>query len=121
MPKTRISQRYFEIAPKHVPGAASVKKLSNQEHSWDLSIGKKLADVWPDDMSFTMNPEKPKDIKLLDYISNHQGVLLLSPLFRDFLGAQDRQGLEFLPVTIRDHKKRVASKELQCRQLHPCR
>ena len=76
-----------------------------------MSIGKKLADVWPDDMSVRMDPEKPKDVKLLDYISNYEKVVLVSPKLRDFLRAQELRDVEYLPVAILDHKKRIASRD----------
>src|SRR5688572_25632522 len=107
----RVSQNYFLISPEHVEGGCSVQFMSNQACAWDLSIGKPLADRWPTDLSFSMDPDKPKDIRLLDYISNFEKVVLVSPRLRDWLRAQEVHDLEFLPVAIMDHKGRVASKD----------
>jgi hypothetical protein len=107
----------------HQNGGASVEYMSDQEHVWDLSIGKKLAKVWPDDVSFKMSPKHPKDVTLLDHISNLENVLLISPKFRDVLRSQGLKELEFLPVKILDHKGRVASKEysiLNCLRVVDC-
>ena len=109
--KKNTDQKYFEMSYVHRKGGAAVEFMSNQEHCWDISIGRKLAKVWPTDMSFRMDPERPKDVTLLDSISNLEKVLLASPKLREFLRAQSLPEAEFLPVTILDHKGRVASKD----------
>jgi Immunity protein family (Imm11) len=109
--KNKVSPKYYKMAYDHQRGGASVEYLSDQQYCWDLSIGKKLGDVWPDDMSLKMTPERPKDVKLLDYISSPEDVLLFSPKCRDYFRNQALKEIEFLPVTILDHKGRVASKE----------
>src|SRR5439155_15397562 len=70
-----------------------------------------------------MNPLRKKDVALLDSISNHEGVQLMSPKLRDFLRGQDVPETEFLPVAILDHKGRVASKDfsiLNCLRVVDC-
>jgi hypothetical protein len=103
--------QYFEAAYEHQKGGCSVTHLSNREFAWPLKTGKRLADTWPADMTFSMNPERPKDKALIDYISNLEGLLLASPKLVTFLRGQSLPDLEFLPVTILDHKQRVASKD----------
>lgn len=104
-------QKYFEAAYDAVKGGCSFTYLSNRELAWPLKIGKRLQDVWPEDMTFSMNPERPKDKALTDYIPNLEGLLVASPKLIAFLRGQSLPDLEFLPITILDHKGRVAAKD----------
>ena len=121
--KEKTGSKYYEMSYVHQKGAAAVEYMSNQEHCWDLSIGKKLAKVWPDDMSFKMSKEHPKDVALIDNVSNPENVLLISPKVHDYLQSQGMRDIEFLPVRILDHKGRVASKDykiLNCVRVVDC-
>jgi hypothetical protein len=104
-------QEYFEVAYEPYKGGCSVTHLNDRELAWPLKTGKSVATAWPKDMTFSMNPERSKDVALTDYIPNLEGFLLASPRLTTFLREQALPGVEFLPVTILDHKKRVASKE----------
>jgi hypothetical protein len=84
-----------------------------------LKVGNPLADEWPADMTFSMDPERPKDVTLTDYIQNLEGVLLAAPRLVTFLRDQALPDLEFLQVSILDHKGRVASPEYAI--VHCCR
>jgi hypothetical protein len=110
---------YCELAYKRVKGGCSVTYFSNQAFSWDLSIGKRVQQQWPDDVSFSMHPERRKDVALTDYISNAENALLASPRLQDFFRAQNVPDLEFLRVTIYDHKQRVAASDYAV--VHCCR
>ena len=103
--------KYFEIRYADVKGACTVDYLSDRESVWSLSIGESVQQAWPDDMSFRMSPERPKDVALVDHIDNNESALLVSPRFSDFLRAQDLPDLEFLPVRMLDHKGRIASSD----------
>src|SRR5262245_39086187 len=76
-----------------------------------MKTGQSVAVTWPKDMKFAMNPERPKDVALTDYMPNSEGFVLASPRLATFLRDQKFPDVEFLPVTILDHKKRVASKD----------
>jgi hypothetical protein len=58
-----------------------------------------------------MDPTFPKDIKLYDQISNLERLLVCSPKLRDFIQSLELPSVETLPVTIFDHKGKVASDE----------
>jgi uncharacterized protein DUF1629 len=121
--KKDIPQAYFEMGYQHRKGACSLTFLSNQEFTASLMIGSRLAKAWPKDMTFSMNPERPKDVALFDYVHNLEGVLLASPKLVTFFRDQKVPDVEFLPVTILDHKGRVASKEyaiLNCCRVIDC-
>ena len=85
--------------------------FSDQRLAWALSVGERLSEVWPADMSVSMRPDRPKDIALTDVIHNLERALVVSPRLSAFLRAQSLPALEPLPVTVLDHKGRVASND----------
>jgi len=110
---------YFTVSYEHRKGSCWVKFLNNRQFTWALNVGNPLADQWPADMTFSMDPERPKDVTLTDYVQNLEGVLVASPRLATFLRDQGLPQLEFLPVSILDHKGRVASAEYAI--VHCCR
>lgn len=116
---------YCKLTERAVKGAASVADVSAsfRELGWEISVGERVADRWPDDVSFTMDPAYPKDVKLVDSVINEEDVLLASPRFQEFLRAQELPDLEFLKVAILDHKGRVAADDyaiVQCCRVVDC-
>lgn len=110
---------YFETATEAVRGGCSATYLSDRTFVWGLATGIPLAGVWPDDMTVSMNPERPKDVALLDSIDNLEGRLLASPRLAGFLKEQALPDVEYLPVAVLDHKGRVASSDFCI--VHCCR
>jgi len=115
----RTSQDYFTVSYEHRKGSCWVTFLNNRQFTWALKVGNPLADEWPAGMTFSMDPERPKDVTATDYVQNLEGVLLASPRLATFLRDQGLPDLEFLPVSILDHKGRVASPEYAI--VHCCR
>ena len=123
MSDNNTSEPYFEAAYENYKGGCSVTYLNNRELSRQMKIGTSVADVWPTDMTFSMNPERPRDVALIDYIYNLEGFLLASPRLATFLRDQALPEVEFLPVAILDHKGRAASKEyaiVNCHRVIDC-
>jgi hypothetical protein len=104
-----MAAEYLELFYQHRKGSCSTTFLSNRDFAWSLSTGQSVAESWPADMSLSMNPERAKDVALSDYIHNLEGLLVASPRMVDFFTEQNLPNLEFLPVSILDHKGRVAS------------
>jgi hypothetical protein len=76
-----------------------------------LLDGVPLLEQWPEDVVCKMSPKYPKDIKLADNLYGC-GYTIVSGRLRERIPAPEggRQ-IEFLPVTILNHKERVASKD----------
>lgn len=116
---------YCEVIEREVNGAASVTHANSSYRAlaWEISVGERVADRWPDDVSFKMDPAYPKDVKLVDSIINSEHVVLASPRFQEFFRDQKLPDLEFLKVTILDHKGRVAADDyaiVQCCRVVDC-
>lgn len=78
---------------------------------YKLMKGDSVVKEWPEDATFRMDSDFKKQIKLADSLTNPNNVLVASPKLRDFLMTNKVANLEFLPVRILDHKKKVASKD----------
>jgi hypothetical protein len=118
---TNGNTEYFSIEHQSVEGAARLGFLEELELDLSNAIlkGLPVAQQFPDNAYFEMDPEHPKDVMLIDSMSNLNAHLLVGPAVRAFLQSESIEGLEFLPVSIRDHKGRVASSDY--RIVHPTR
>ena len=86
-----------------------LESIENFADSFKLKKGISVANEWPDDVQFQMDMGLKKQIKLPDLVENMSSVLVVSPKLRDFLIKEKVSNLEFLPVTILNHKGRVAT------------
>jgi len=90
-------------------GFATLLALENVEDSYELKRGCPRANGWPADAAFRMNPSYPRQVKLADTVRNRDSVPVASAQFHDLLFSFAPADTEFLPVTIYNHKGRVAS------------
>jgi hypothetical protein len=81
------------------------------ENNYKLSKGHSVAKEWPDDVTFLMDPDFKKRIKLSDNLVNGNGYIIASPKLQDFLKKKEVPNIEFLPVQIVNHKKKVETTE----------
>jgi hypothetical protein len=85
--------------------------LEKVEDTHELKRGASMADRFPADARFSMDPDYPKDIKLGDTIRNDDGLILVSKRLKETIEAGGIDKVEFLQVTIINHKGRLASTE----------
>lgn len=78
---------------------------------YDLKSGKSFAGVFPEDVEFEMSPDFPRNTVLTDNLMNEEGVVVCSAALKQFLEARGTACIEYLPVAIRNHKNRIASKD----------
>lgn len=83
--------------------------IENFEDDFMLTRGDSLVDAWPDDVSFRMDPDFPRQIKLSDQLLNPENLIIASPQFLEFLKGNSLPNVEYLPVTVYNHKGRIAS------------
>lgn len=84
--------------------------LEGYADDYKLMKGDSVAEEWPD-VSMRMDPDFKKKIKLADNLLNPVNVIVASKALCDFFRSKRVPNIEYLPVTIYDHKKKVASKE----------
>lgn len=64
---------------------------------------------WPDNISLTFSADFPDSVELTDNIRNTHGWLIASAALRNIIQTHQTDDLEFLPVSIHNHKGRVAA------------
>lgn len=57
-------------------------------------------------LSSAMNPDQPNDILLLDNVHNTDGIIVVSERLKSFLQTKGLNHVEYVPLTILDHKGR---------------
>jgi hypothetical protein len=70
--------------------------------------GRKL-EPWPADVRFCMDPNHPKSNQLADCHTNFSSAIVVSKRLKDFIEAEQIAHVEYLPISIVDHKGNVAS------------
>lgn len=87
----------------------TLEYLKNVDDPHELKRGISRAEGFPSEACFRMDPSHPKNIKLADNIYNLDGMLVVSERLKEFVEAKKPKSTECLPVTIYNHKGRVAS------------
>jgi len=95
-------------------GSCVIEKPENFEEPYLLTDGVKLSDQWPKDVVCRMDSDYPKDVRLTDNLHG-ANCPVISHRLRDRISVLvTGVDLEFLPVTVLNHKGRVASKDYCC-------
>ncbi len=88
-----------------------LNSLSNVDNASEIYDGTSFIKDFPTDACFHMDESKPKAIKLADHVRNASGLHVVSQNLMEFIKSHNPESVEFLPVTIYNHKGRVASTE----------
>lgn len=114
---------------KVVPDACVLDTLVGVEDMWELLDGIPRASTFPTDANYTMHPDFPYNTLLTDNLINRDLLIVVSARLKAFLEARVLEKVEYLPVTIMNHKNRPASRDyfivhpvypLDCLQLEHC-
>lgn len=90
-----------------VEGACALSGMTGFDDDWKLLYGESVADDFPGQARFAMNPDTPDDIALTDSLRNIDRLIVASQALRDLIEAQQPDAVEYLPVSILNHKKRL--------------
>jgi hypothetical protein len=94
-----------------VPNACCLAQLVNVDDQFELPKGIRRAAAFPSEAAFTMDPDFPNDTLLTDNLVNTDRLVVVSPKLKAFLESQRLAKVEYLPVTILNHKGRPASRD----------
>jgi len=94
-----------------VRNACVLGGLQGFDDVYDLKSGVSFADSFPSGAEFPMSPDFPNNMLLTDNVMNEEGLLVGSGRLRRFLESRGTRLLEYLPVAIRNHKDKIASKD----------
>ena len=82
--------------------------IQNVADDFQLSRGVSRIVNWPEDASFSMDKDRPTDIRLEDCLWNINRLLVISQRIRSLIEAENLKNNEFLPLKIINHKDRIA-------------
>jgi hypothetical protein len=102
---------YLEWSCTPVGNACWLEPVENVERSVDLKRGVPFGKTFPRDARFRMNKSFKKNTALVDDVKNGSSVKVCSKRLVEFLQKEELRNVEYLPVTILDHKGKVASEE----------
>lgn len=98
------SADYFVWKWARVPNAISVEDVQNLDDTDRFVDGEPWGSAFPPDVTFQLNSERRKDTVATDNVSNVDLFALVSTPLKEFVEKWPVQSVEFLPVTILDHK-----------------
>jgi hypothetical protein len=98
-------------AARDVPDACALDKLTGVDRQYELAKGIPRASTFPQDAAFTMDSDFFNDLMLTDNLINTDRLIVASRRLKEFLEARPLRHVEYLPVTIIDHKGKPASRE----------
>lgn len=87
-------------------GACTVGRVTGVRDDFRLDQGIPVAHDWPEDAHFKMSDNFPKDVLLEDYVRNGSNALVVSERLKALLESEHAPAVEYLPVTIFNHKGR---------------
>jgi hypothetical protein len=90
---------------------AVLTRLKNVADIWQLAKGIPRAKGFPKDALFEMDPKFSKFVALADNIDNVDRALVVSKRLKEFIEARKPADVEYLRVSIIDHKGKAASDE----------
>jgi hypothetical protein len=124
-----MKSNYLIWHSKALPNVCSLNKLTGVEKVYELSDGVALAANFPRNASYAMDPDFPEDTLLTDSFIDLGSRIVASKKLKEFLQSQNVPKVEYLPVTILNHKGKPASRDyfivhtldpVQCLDLGKC-
>jgi hypothetical protein len=85
--------------------------LQGVDAVYEIKEGKSRAQGFPKDAKFEMDKRFPKDIALADGLYNSDRFVVVSARLKAFLDGEAPPFVEYLQVTIENHKGRAASRD----------
>jgi len=114
--------RYFEWDNPYEKNNCALSGFEGGEFQ-EMTKAKPLAKLRPDPYTYSMDEEYKKNVRLTDSLINDQRTIVASERLRDLLLSRLGKKIEALPVWIKDHKGRIASKSyaiINILDVQPC-
>lgn len=113
-----MTDDFFVWGCRNEENSTQLADLEGVDRPWDLVAGIPLAGTWGEAV-YPMDPTYPDHIALFDGVDTIEGLVVVSKAIRDFLAGRAPAGIEFLPIGIRNHKGRIASRDYAILNPHP--
>ena len=102
--------RYFTWENQFEKNNCVLMRLEGGEPG-EMVTGQPLARKRTKAYTYSMDEDYPRNVKLTDSLRNDQNTIVASPRLQEMLKGRLGTGIEALPVWIKDHKGRIATKE----------
>jgi hypothetical protein len=112
-----IKSQFVIWKSKMPPHVCALGDLTGVEREWELLEGMPRAEGFPDSVTCKMDPEFPKNTLLADNLMNSAMAIIVSSHLKEFLESKSLAKVEYLPLTILDHRGKPASRA--CFIVHP--
>lgn len=106
-----MSQKYVLWTSKIEPNACTLSELTGFKKLFALKQGISQGETFPTDVTMQMDARKPTDTLLTDNVRNLKNIIVVSSALKKFLLDHSVGHLEFLPITVLDHKARPVGEE----------
>lgn len=94
-----------------IENVCHLAELKGVERRWELSEGIPRAANFTGDATLSMDDRYPYNMLLADNLLNKNDLIVVSGRLKRFIETRAVPDVEYLPVTILDHKGRVAEKD----------
>jgi hypothetical protein len=106
-----MKQKIVIWTNKVVPNACSLYKLEGVEDDYELKKGVSRLLSFPEKAVYNMHPDRPTNTLLTDNLFNTASLIVGSRRLRDLFERHAVPAVEYLPVTILNHKGKALGKE----------
>lgn len=103
-----MNSNYVIWDSEAVDGACVLDELRGVEKVIELNKGIPRSAGFPEGAAFTMNPDFPDDMMLVDNLINTDMLIVVSENLQRFVESKNIPCVEYLPVAIIDHKGKPA-------------
>ena len=104
---------------EEVPHALVLGQLQGVDRDFELKTAVSRSESFSSDALFTANPDFPNDIAMVDAFDNTSRLVVVSQKVKEFIDSFRPPEVEFLPITILDHKSRPAGTYFIVHPVHP--
>lgn len=98
---------YVIWTTKRVDHACVLEPLDGVEDIFEFARGVPRTASFPSDACFSMNLDYPRDMVVTDNLNNVNRMIIASTKLKELLHARGLVKVEYLPVAIRNHKKKL--------------
>ena len=105
------AMNYIIWKAKNEGNSCLLSIIQNVEDDWQLKKGISRITSFPQDAFFHMDNQYKKNVRLTDNLININSVIVASKRLKEFLEAKKFKNIEYLPVSVINHKDRIASKD----------
>ncbi len=100
---------FVQWRPAQVPRGAVLMKLQGVEKTFTLRRGDSAQATFPATAQFSFDPDYKHGVELLDFYLNVTDMIVCSQRAADFVRAHNPGALEYLPVTLVDHRGKAVA------------